>query len=236
MLIGIIPDIHNKAEEAQSIVDELKPLVERIVMLGDYVDDFDDDHRQFYQMLKKIGEWQRDPQIITLMGNHEASYMVREARCKGWTHAKQEMWWMYADTFLDTRRLLACHHEGDVLFTHAGLAEGVDLAEQVALVEGVRNGKWAAKLDYHPYDGGSNKGWSILTGRFGYGYKRAVGQRQIHGHTPKPRVSPEYNNRLWQSINFDTELACYGILNLKNHVVEVYDSQLKTLVREIDDD
>lgn len=234
MRIGIVGDIHNKVAEAQSIIDHLHTMTDKIVLLGDYVDDFNDDHKQFYNVLRWLSDKQADDRIVTLMGNHEASYMAKEARCAGWSHAKQGMWWLHVDRLLDTRRLLAYHREGNVLFTHAGLAEGVNLEEQARLVDDVRRGKWAHDLDYHPYDGGSNRGWSILTGRFGYGYKPA-GMQQIYGHTPKPFPEVRRYGWAWHTVNMDTDLAYYGVLDLEDDVVEVYDSQLHTLAKVIDE-
>lgn len=212
MKLLIIPDIHTKVELAQSIIDKHYNEVDRIVMLGDYVDDFDDNAAIMLRTLEYVGKWQQDPKITLLCGNHEAAYMHPRMRCRGWDEAKQWAWDLSIHLKKFDPKGFATHlYVDDLLLTHAGLAEGRDLISQTNKLEQfIQNNIYYEEIDYHKRDGGVNATGSIITNRPKY---NSVSRkyRQIFGHTPGkyPVISEGNIMEIWWAC-LDTNLNHYA--------------------------
>lgn len=219
MHIGIIPDIHCKCRVVNNILDWLSPQVDEIVMLGDYVDDFNDDTAVMRQTILNIASWQdySDKPLYMLLGNHEASYMNREARCSGHTKQKQSIWdAAVRDNIFDPKKFLSHKLYGNLLITHAGLNFRQDFYQQIELFNNfiANPTQWDSFLmGYHICDGGMGLG-SIITSRSKY-IKPSKQFCQIFGHTRQPRTGPEINihenNNFY--INLDTDLQHIMIVN-----------------------
>ena len=84
----IVPDIHNKIIEAESIIDHERP--DNIVFLGDYFDDFNDSPIIAQQVAEWLKQSLKKPNRIHLIGNHDICYMTNgDQKCSGWDGAKQ---------------------------------------------------------------------------------------------------------------------------------------------------
>lgn len=86
----VIPDIHNRVEEAEHLVRTLGKSVNHVVFLGDYFDNYGDtpdDARKTAQWLKY--SLQQDNRTH-LMGNHDIPYSksYRTCPCPGYTRDK----------------------------------------------------------------------------------------------------------------------------------------------------
>ena len=119
----IIPDLHHHIENAEHWLKT--QCYDRVIFLGDYFDDFDDDAND----ARKTARWLREKMDSTdatrhifLLGNHDAAYLFPdhdELSCPGFTKAKSntireilraEHW----------HRFELAHEEQGWLLSHAG--------------------------------------------------------------------------------------------------------------------
>jgi len=120
--ILIIPDIHNKHEVAERIIDEESP--GRIIFLGDYFDDFYDAPEDTEGTAKWLAESLERANRIHLIGNHDLSYMTKNPnlRCAGYTERKHHV---IDGCGIPWGKLhLYGWIDGSWLCTHAGLSDG----------------------------------------------------------------------------------------------------------------
>jgi len=218
MNLLIIPDIHTKVDLAQRIIDKHINEVDQVVLLGDYVDEWNDNAAIMLHTLEYVGKWQQNDRIVLLCGNHEAAYMHPRMRCRGWDEAKQWAWDLSIQLKKFDPKGFATHwYVDDLLLTHAGLAEGRDLISQVdKLGSFIQNNIYHVDLDYHFRDGGLNDIGSIITSRPQYNTPSRK-YKQIFGHTPQKKVVPEYyaERNFWYA-NVDTNLESYVIVDTNN--------------------
>lgn len=85
----IIPDVHNRCDKVERIIESVK--ADKVIFLGDYFDDFYDDER----IISHVAEWFRhsvhQPNRIHIVGNHDMHYWFSEnksLRCSGYEEAK----------------------------------------------------------------------------------------------------------------------------------------------------
>lgn len=218
MNLLIIPDIHTKVDLAQRIIDKHINEVDQVILLGDYVDEWNDNAAIMLHTLEYVGKWQQNNKIVLLCGNHEAAYMHPRMRCSGWDEAKQWAWDLSIHLKKFDPKGFATHwYADDLLLTHAGLAEGRDLISQVdKLGSFIQNNIYHVDLDYHFRDGGLNDIGSIITSRPQYNTPSRK-YKQIFGHTPQKKVVPKYyNERNFWYANIDTNLASYVLVDTNN--------------------
>ncbi len=150
--IFAIGDIHGYHAKLRDLLDRLpyQPGRDRLVFLGDYINR-GQDTAKVLDLLCEMRE--RDPSIITLMGNHE--YLLLEYHRSGDPALLPYLRKMEIDTTLKSygvhtgfslqsldflpaahlaflKRLRLYWQSEDYLFVHAGLEPGVALAEQDA--------------------------------------------------------------------------------------------------------
>lgn len=116
----VIPDIHTKTwivDKALKIAERIR--VDKIVMLGDYFDDWDATEKTERATLSYMKDLlKKHTNIIPLYGNHELSYMGYP--CSGHHHNVAEE--INAAIKDDYRFLYAVGIDG-VLYTHAGVLQ-----------------------------------------------------------------------------------------------------------------
>ena len=220
MQLLIIPDIHTKVDLAQRIIDKHINEVDQVVLLGDYVDEWNDNAAIMLHTLEYVGKWQQNDKIVLLCGNHEAAYMHPRMRCRGWDEAKQWAWDLSIQLKKFNPKGFATHwYADDLLLTHAGLAEGRDLISQDQKLHNfIQNNIYYEELDYHKRDGGDNERGSIITSRPQYNTPSRK-YKQIFGHTPqKNRSLHTYDDAglafWWECI--DTNLKSYVLVDTNN--------------------
>lgn len=116
----VIPDSHLKISViAHGLELAQKYRAEKIIMLGDYFDDWfaiKSDYTKMIDYLKNL--LRKNPNVIPLFGNHEMSYMGYP--CSGYTYysgIKEEIYnWLIKDY-----RFAFCYAEDGVLYSHAGV-------------------------------------------------------------------------------------------------------------------
>ena len=226
----IIPDIHNKVDLVEKILDMEKGLHEKIIFLGDYFDNFFDTPKD----AAKTAEWLKKSLThknrVHLIGNHDMSYAYPDNAqlfCPGFTPAKCEAvnkimsfedWdkidWFHAETVKDK----------DVLFSHAGFTPNLysDYAGDLwipRIRDIVKNTKVDAKSGiYSKYlaAGHSRNGREVYGSFLWEDFWEADSANEIYqivGHTPlsyfKKRASTDKTCNI---VCLDTHLNYYFIM------------------------
>ena len=117
----VVPDIHGNWKEALKFIKKNKDKVEKVVCLGDYVDDFDeslngkvmiDGFRELTELAKKESE-----KFCLCIGNHDYAY-IHGSRCSGF---HEEYAVAYKAMFEDAKDYLNIAYEiQGVVYSHAG--------------------------------------------------------------------------------------------------------------------
>lgn len=129
----VIPDIHGETfwkEPVSRYIDE----VDRVVFLGDYLDPYRDEGKEFssqglFDNLMDIIEIKRShkDKVVLLKGNHDqhyASELFRELACG--SRCDKTNWGLYNAAFVRNQELFKIIHREEIkgipyLFSHAGL-------------------------------------------------------------------------------------------------------------------
>lgn len=92
--ILIVPDVHEKIDRADQIVQQFSD-AERVIWLGDYLDSFE--YVGQPEHWKEVCEWMdrmaQDPKNIMLAGNHDVHYFtdIKEYLCNGYYASKHDI-------------------------------------------------------------------------------------------------------------------------------------------------
>lgn len=131
-----IPDSHLKIEVIENgleLADKL--MCDTVVLLGDYVDEWDstdDDYRDMILYLKTL--LRKRPGVVPLLGNHELSYLG--FKCSGYNDSVAEE--VRAAFENDMRFLFAVAIDG-VLYSHAGITQSWTMNNKVITMNDIRN-------------------------------------------------------------------------------------------------
>lgn len=114
----VIPDVHMKKEVIEhGLTLARKYMADKVIMLGDYFDDWGVsvyDYRDMIKYLKHI--LRTNPTLIPLLGNHELSYLGFP--CSG--HCKEAEKDVYDALYNDHRFLFGVAIDG-IFYSHAGV-------------------------------------------------------------------------------------------------------------------
>ncbi|MGI0069778.1 MAG: metallophosphoesterase, partial [Nitrosopumilaceae archaeon] len=116
----IIPDIHNKTEKAEKIIQKENP--DRTVFLGDYFDSFGEGIEFAQQTALWLKSSLQQPNRVHLIGNHDLSYQSNGIfQCSGFNSFKL---WAIGRILQreDWNRMRFHEWVGDWLCTHAGVS------------------------------------------------------------------------------------------------------------------
>lgn len=114
----VIPDSHLKIDVIKKGMELANKLMcNRVILLGDYFDDWDAMDTQYEDMAKYLKELLRKNhnRVIPLLGNHELSYLGFP--CSGY-HRRMEP--LVRATIENDARFVWCYVEDAVLYSHAG--------------------------------------------------------------------------------------------------------------------
>ena len=131
----VIPDSHLKTdviERGRRLAD--KKMATKIILLGDYFDDWyciDADYDRMLKYLKDL--LRRDPRVIPLLGNHELSYLGY--RCSGFN---PRVAYKIYDGLIRDYRFAFCYAEDGVLYSHAGVTTQWLWANNVCTANDIR--------------------------------------------------------------------------------------------------
>lgn len=120
----IISDVHHKTAKADRILKEFSADYDKVIFLGDFQDDWNDDEK----LAKKTAKWTKekleDPKNIFILSNHDQAYRWPYndfLKCSGWTPQKS----VAVNSVLtheDWAKFKLFHYENGYYFTHAGLS------------------------------------------------------------------------------------------------------------------
>ena len=124
MRVLVIPDVHG-TDIWKTLIKQF-PEHDKIVFLGDYVDNWNNEHPQQENNLREIFDYKRsNPNKVELcIGNHDLSYFSESregSNCSGhqWEYAE-----LYYKMFTENIDILnACVLINGVLFSHAGISQ-----------------------------------------------------------------------------------------------------------------
>lgn len=119
--VVVVGDLHCKYH----IFEAVKKLVDnydRIIFMGDYVDDWNTPPEASYNLLMGLKELYKEhpSKVVYLLGNHEISeWYGNNFKCSGWNHITHQYVEDFMFKFSSIFRL--AYAEQGFLFTHAGL-------------------------------------------------------------------------------------------------------------------
>lgn len=217
----VVPDIHNKVDVAQRIIDD-HPAEQR-VFLGDIYDDFGDSIDRIENAARWHKEQLADPRNTFLLGNHDMPYAFEGnplLRCSGYAEAKR---WAINEILepADWAKSELCVWVEGWLLSHAGLHPAL-LNDECALDADCKAAIRAAKqFSTHRLIGAgfARGGRQSIGGMtwldWDHEFMPFPGIKQIVGHTPGEL--PRQNGDNWC---LDTHLAHAGIL--RNGELELF--------------
>lgn len=212
----VIPDIHNKTEQAEKIIAKERPGM--TVFLGDYFDSYGEEIEFAQQTALWLKSSLQRPDRIHLIGNHDLSYSSNGIfQCAGFNSFK--LWAIGRVLAKEDWNRMAFHcWVGNWLCTHAGVSRqffdnysnGRDIRtfmkeEEAEATKSVRSGR------YHPFfhcteaRGGLDDYPGILWCDYSE-FEDISGTRQIFGHTPDSIVRRSGNH-----ICLDAHLVYYAV-------------------------
>ena len=125
MKVLVIPDMHLKTWMFKLIREIPENLYDKIVFLGDFVDEFNQQaNRQLYQeMLEQVKSFVvGNPKVHVCLGNHDISY-VYEWLESGFSFPMCSYVRKFMDQFITEPNVSVIHKIDNVLFSHGGLSD-----------------------------------------------------------------------------------------------------------------
>jgi len=195
----VLGDLHHRTSAADRAISNFSSRCPRVVLLGDFFDDFGDSPEKMRATCRCLRTSLEDPNRTHLLGNHDAAYLLPynpQSACPGWTGEKQRIF----DREMagaDLTLFEVAKEVGPWLLSHAGF--GPELLEQWGIIglpaQAQREWNTAAREEWTPlFDIGRSRG-----GRSGRGgvlwmdwnseFRPLSGLNQIVGHTPSRGVA-----------------------------------------------
>lgn len=201
----IIPDTHNATGRVDTIISEQGAGCDRIILLGDYFDQFHDTPKD----AERVAEWLvrsvQDPRRLHLVGNHDMPYLGGEMTaetymCPGWSVEKYEAVRPVLRD-LDLRKIHVAAECDGWLISHAGFHQshlkGRTMKQLLRVCAEAFQRALAGDFDplfessrargFGDYDGGVT--WLDWSSEF----LPVDGWHQIVGHTPSRSVRAAYS-------------------------------------------
>ena len=222
-----------RPEEEKTLVDQF----DKIVFIGDYVDDFDKTDNEIYNNFIEIIELKKKypEKVILLLGNHDVQYFIESQKGNA-SGFRKSMYLRLKELFTQNEKLFQIAYQyKNYLWTHAGIHRGwyqLNIAEQTHVF---RNGEKSEYLEidksgniadtlnfcfetrHQPiFDcglirGGKQKVGGPLWADFNEVYnKPLLGYHQIIGHTRRKKIN-HYEN--YKGDTSTTFIDCLSITN-----------------------
>lgn len=220
----IIPDVHNRVVETETIIDKVN--ADNVILLGDYFDSFGDESN--VELVTNTAIWLsesvKQKNRIHLFGNHDLWYSHGEGYpyCAGNSEFKR---FVINRTFKDWHKLKFHCWVDDWLCTHAGLSNRIyqEYKKDYSILELMNEIENYGRK--HPLVSLVGEVRGGIDGEIGgilwcdyLEFEDIKGIKQIFGHTPEDKVrSGKYHHCI------DTHSLHYGIYNGKMHIKKVKD-------------
>lgn len=118
----VFADVHNRWREVSSIIREWGEKVDRIISLGDWLDNFGESKTDVIKTTALLNTLLKNPKFIWLLGNHDLYYVYsynEYFRCSGNTEDKAKL---FSEILGEQRFKYKLYHFDDYfLYSHAGL-------------------------------------------------------------------------------------------------------------------
>ena len=218
----VIPDIHNKHQKVQDLLDKLEGQFDQCIFLGDYFDDFDDWPKDVLATARWLAKKLIDPKFICLWGNHDQSYLAhRSYRCSGWSEAKNILINKTITKDLVDKLMPAVIVEGWLL-SHAGFTRQIISKNPLKIAEINLPFTFEGRppiFGIGQVRGGDQPFGGITWCDFYNEFKPHPKWKQIFGHTQGRTVRETSDCGEGRSICLDTSLRHYAII--ENGKVEI---------------
>ena len=212
----IVPDIHTATERVEEIISAHGAGCDRIVLLGDYFDEFGDTLADAERVARWLVGSVQDSRRTHLLGNHDLPYLGTEAtaemyRCPGWSLEKQDVVSPILQD-LDRRKIHAAVACDGWLLSHAGFhashLQHRTIDQLISVCREAYEGALCGKFDAL-FAGSRARGFGYLIGGVSWldwsrEFMPVDGWHQIVGHSPSRRVraafTSETANGSWEFI------------------------------------
>jgi hypothetical protein len=190
----VFPDVHNRWRTVQDILDRRSDEVDRIISLGDLIDNFAESKNDVVKTIELLRELLTWPKFKWIGANHDMWYIYnhnRDLRCSGNTQEKADL---FKQILGDMRFNYHFYHWDEYfLYSHAGLnpyhlpPEGFSpewLERRVAKARGNAEGCIYDPLLYAGYSRGGNQVVGGITWQdWNDDFVPIEGVNQVTGHT-----------------------------------------------------
>ncbi len=242
MKILVIPDIHQKVAFVQNILNKAEKDVDLTVFLGDYFDDFQDNHYEVEAMAVWLKQNLYKEKRVFLMGNHDVQYRVLPYAlyCSGYAQWKHEIIDKHISE-VDWKQIKYFHDVGDFWFSHAGIAEQWFSHPVYGLtVDAIKHilQEMETAFEHRDY---KKLGPIWASDRFRGGMHRKGGivwndkrnsefipnVTQFMGHTPVNTPVVDKNEDInARNVFLDTHLAHYCIADTETNIIEIFENEV----------
>lgn len=152
----VVGDLHTKLPILERVIAKSKKY-DKVIFLGDYVDEWGTSPEYSIYLLKKIVEFKKSnpDKVILLLGNHDLSeWQDGDFTCSGFNHITHEL---VSDFFNENEQhFQIAYAQDNILFTHAGLTS--NWCRDYKIEDGLSAEEYANLLNL------------ALQERFGYNY------------------------------------------------------------------
>ncbi len=195
----IVPDIHNRVDDAEALIAKHGGDCRSIVFLGDYFDSYDGGPMEAHVTGRWLKRSLATPGRFHLLGNHDASYFFNghpQTVCAGWSEENQKVIQEVWRDCLPSSSFHLALEVGPWLVSHAGFS-GRDYrhAPKAALLAWAKGAKRALiEGKEHPLlvaglvRGGREKRGGVLWCDFDSEFAALPGVHQLVGHTRSARA------------------------------------------------
>ena len=205
MKILIISDTHLKPwifDQADTVIKYFHP--DKIVILGDYVDDWNASIDKYEAMMSRCIKFAKDhPDAIWLWGNHDISYLIAAGvSCSGhYSIADTVLPSLFNKLERETTGFKFVHYEDGVFFSHGGICSAWMRAYTGDLHDFEKTAEWLNNTSFDTMWYDLSPVWYRPSDDFPpYTYG---GITQIIGHTPAKRIAK------WKNMIFTDVFSTY---------------------------
>lgn len=223
----VFPDLHCRLDLVRPIYESLKDSVDKIIFLGDILDNPKETEQDTINTLKWFSELlyqDHEGKIIFTLGNHDnyVEFGLREMFCSRNTEFRRQKWQEY----MPKNRGKLCYWDGYWLYSHAGIhpdyfttVEALE-RECETSIQAAREGAMTRLFTPGWCRGGWGKNGGINWIDWDWGFRPIPGLNQIVGHTAdeEPKIQTGENSF---NLCLDTQSRHYAITD-KNKVF-IYD-------------
>lgn len=220
----VVPDIHLNFKKAQAIIDHYDSKVDRIILLGDYFDNFRDTPELNGECANWLRELLANGRVVALVGNHDVGYLQPKIAsfqlCPGYSPEKHRQIASHLPESWLPRFDLAVSINGWLL-SHAGVhryylsGDTTTLEGQIDLAtENLLSGR------FHPlfYAGYRMTGerlppGGILWQDWDHEFRGLPEVPQIIGHSPAPEHRIFDDGYAAIGVCLDTNLMTHGVIS-----------------------